>query len=333
MQAAEREGRVAHPGEAVVPVALAARRLGQRGRRRGDQRAGRRVGQALERQRAALAGGCASGGRGSRRRPASRASTRVVAVSAAVASSAVRGPSSRRDHESAQKRVSPFSMRWRARAQAALDAEVEVGHQPQRRAAVGGVEGVGVVRDSRPRRGHAAVVEHRLAEQLDLGVAVDAGDRPDEDVVGLVVGRRTRVGGRRALRALAPRADDERVADDDPARRRHPRRLQDHRARLVAAAGGDAHRRRAEAEAAGRAVEDRAEDAGGVKARRAEPLDRAVGRHERAGVAVAEVAVVGDRRERRSGPGCARRTGSCRGPRRSRGPSRRRAAESLRFPG
>ena len=54
VEAPEHEGRVADPRVAVVPVALAAGRLGQRRGRRRDHRAGRRVGQPLERQRAAL---------------------------------------------------------------------------------------------------------------------------------------------------------------------------------------------------------------------------------------------------------------------------------------
>ena len=48
----EREARVADPREAVVPVALAADGLGQRGGRRRDDRAGRAVGQPLEHARA-----------------------------------------------------------------------------------------------------------------------------------------------------------------------------------------------------------------------------------------------------------------------------------------
>ena len=52
-QPVERERRVADPGVAVVPVAPAAELLGQRGRRRRDERAGRRVGQQLQRQRRA----------------------------------------------------------------------------------------------------------------------------------------------------------------------------------------------------------------------------------------------------------------------------------------
>ena len=54
MQPPQRERRVAHPAVAVVPVALAAGRLGQRGRQRRDHRARRRVGQALEHERGAL---------------------------------------------------------------------------------------------------------------------------------------------------------------------------------------------------------------------------------------------------------------------------------------
>ena len=46
----ERERGVADPRVAVVPVALAARRLRERGRERGDRRAGRHVREALDRQ-------------------------------------------------------------------------------------------------------------------------------------------------------------------------------------------------------------------------------------------------------------------------------------------
>ncbi len=56
---------------------------------------------------------------------------------------------------------------------------------------------------------------------------------------------------------------------------------------------------RREAEEAGLAVEQAAEHARRVEARDAEPVDRPVGRDERARVAVGEERVVGDRRERR----------------------------------
>ncbi len=54
VQRLQREGRVAQPRVAVVPVALAAGRLRQRGRERRDGRAGRHVGEALDRERRAL---------------------------------------------------------------------------------------------------------------------------------------------------------------------------------------------------------------------------------------------------------------------------------------
>ncbi len=47
------EGRVAHPGVAVVPVALTTRRFRQRRRERRHGRSGRHVGQALDRERRA----------------------------------------------------------------------------------------------------------------------------------------------------------------------------------------------------------------------------------------------------------------------------------------
>ena len=50
----QRQRGVAHPREAVIPVALAARGLRQRGRRSRDDRAGRSVGQALQHERRAL---------------------------------------------------------------------------------------------------------------------------------------------------------------------------------------------------------------------------------------------------------------------------------------
>ena len=54
VEAPQRERGVADPAVAVVPVALAAGRLGQRRGRRRDERAGGRERQALERERAAL---------------------------------------------------------------------------------------------------------------------------------------------------------------------------------------------------------------------------------------------------------------------------------------
>ncbi len=54
VQGLQGERRVAHPRVAVVPVALAAGGLGERGRRRGHGGAGRHVGEALDHERRAL---------------------------------------------------------------------------------------------------------------------------------------------------------------------------------------------------------------------------------------------------------------------------------------
>src|SRR5439155_5183369 len=50
----EHERRVADPREAVIPIALAVRRFGERRRRRRNERARRLVTESLERERAAL---------------------------------------------------------------------------------------------------------------------------------------------------------------------------------------------------------------------------------------------------------------------------------------
>jgi hypothetical protein len=79
-----------------------------------------------------------------------------------------------------------------------------------------------------------AIVEDRLADHLDVDLALDALDHPQQDVLGLVVGRGTAVGLEVVLRP--PVADREEVADHDPAGPRHPGGLEDVGARLVAAA-------------------------------------------------------------------------------------------------
>ena len=191
--------------------------------------------------------------------------------------------------------------------------------------AVGGVGDAVRGLRARPARGPAPVVEDRLAEHLELHRAVHAARGADEHVVGVVVGGRARVRGRLGRVAVAPAADDQRVADDHPAGRRHPGRLDDVGARLVAAADRLAHVRGPDPPAARGAVEQRREDARRVEARRAEPLDRAVGRDQRAGVAVGEERVVGDRGERRARlAALEERASSSAG---GRDPCRRRAAD------
>ncbi len=166
------------------------------------------------------------------------------------------------------------------------------------------VGGVAVAVDQRPLGRRAAVVEDRLADELDLDAALEALDRAHEHVVGVVVGRRARVRRDRVLVVAGP--DRQRVAHDDPAGRRLPGRLEHVRARLVGARGRVVDPERPEAEGAGLAVEQAAEHARRVEARDAEPVDRAVGRDQRARVAVGQERVVGDRRERRRRGGALR---------------------------
>ena len=95
------------------------------------------------------------------------------------------------------------------------------------------------------------------------------------------------------------RAHRQRVPDDDPARRRLPRRDEHVRPRLVHPLRRDVDPERSEAERARLAVEQAAEHARRVEARDAQPVDATVGSDERPGVAVGQEPVVGDRRERR----------------------------------
>ena len=178
----------------------------------------------------------------------------------------------------------------------ALDAERHVGPQPDRLAGARRVGDVPAVVDERPLRRRAPVVEDRLAHQIDLDAALHAEDRAHEHVVAVLVGGRP--GVRRDLVLVIPRAHGQRVADHDPARRRVPRRKEGVRPGLVDARRRDVDPERTQPEAPCLAVEQRAEDARRVEARHAEPVDRSIGRDQRAGVAVGQERVVGDRRER-----------------------------------
>jgi hypothetical protein len=94
-----------------------------------------------------------------------------------------------------------------------------------------------------------------------------------------------------------PRTDRQRVADKNPAGRRFPGRDHDVCARLV-----DPRRRvvdpeGSEAKASGLPIEQAAEQARRVEAGHAEPVNRPIWGHERAGVTVGQERVIGDRRE------------------------------------
>ena len=63
---------------------------------------------------------------------------------------------------------------------------------------------VPVAVDERPLGRRPAVVEHRLADELDLDRALEALDGPDEHVVGVVVRRGTGVRRDDVLTAAGP---------------------------------------------------------------------------------------------------------------------------------
>ena len=149
-----------------------------------------------------------------------------------------------------------------------------------------------------------AVVEDRLAHDLDLDRAVDAFDRPHEQVVRVVVGGWTGVWGDRVVPIR--RSDRQRVANDHPAGRGLPRRHEDVRARFVVSGRGMVDPVRTKAEVPGLAVEQRAEDARRVEPRNAEPADAPIGCDESTRVAIGEECVFGDRRERRGRGGALR---------------------------
>ena len=180
-----------------------------------------------------------------------------------------------------------------------LDPEVQVGLQADRRSGPACIGGVPVVADQRPLRRLASVVEGGLADELDLDLSLDALNRADQHMVGVVVGGRPGVGGDRVF--VAARAHGQRVAHHDPAVRRLPRRLEHVRSRLVDDRGRVVDPEWREAEEPRLAVEQAAEDAWRIEARHAEPVDRPVGGDERTCMAVGEERVLRDRRERRRG--------------------------------
>ncbi len=169
--------------------------------------------------------------------------------------------------------------------------------QPDRLAGAGRVRCVPTALGERPFRRSAAVVERRLADQLELDFAFQARHRPHEHVVGVLVGRRA--GVRRYVVLVGSRTHGQRIADLDPSAWRLPRRGQHVRAGHVVAVRRDHDSERAKPEQARLAIEQRTEHAGRVEARHAQPVDRPVRGDKRSGVAVRQERIIGDRRKRR----------------------------------
>src|SRR5919204_910259 len=309
VEAPEHERAVSDPRVAVVPVALAADRLRQRGRRSGEQSAGWAVGEALQRQGASLqialprvlrelapvdplppeVGGALDALErfvGGRRR-------RVLGPMLGARRMPRPGPD--HGHIGALALAEDLA-RVRARP---LEPHAQVRDQPDRNLVLTAARQRLVVTRARvlPLRAGLSVVEDRLAVEAELDLADDAPRCAQEDVLRLVVVGGTAVCARAPL-AVVPRADAHGVADDHPAGARPPRRLEHERPGQVAPARGDLDARGAEAEAPGRTVEDRPEHARTVRPRHAHPLHAPAGRDEAVDLAVGEKGVLGDGRER-----------------------------------
>ncbi len=308
VQAPQGKGRVADPGVAVVPVALAAGRLGQRGGGGRHHRPGGRVGQALQRQRRALQVGPP---RMVREVAARQPVLPVMRGPHQPAVGVVEGARRRRaapgqGHEAALALLEHGA----GDGARALEADVEVAGQRQLLLGAGARAGALVIArlGIRPRAEGAAVVEHRLAIHDQLDRSVHAAHRAQQDVLGVVVGGRAALGARPLL-LLVPRADQQHVAHDDPAGAGPPACLQHVGAGQVAPRGGHLHVGRPEAEATGVAVQDGAEHAGRVDPRHAQPLDVARRRNQSGRLAIGQEAELGDGREGRAGvPGATGRS-------------------------
>ena len=148
-----------------------------------------------------------------------------------------------------------------------------------------------------PRRPRCGRSRRRARTPARPRPALQATDRPHQQVVGVVVGRGP--GVRRDLVLALTRAHRQGVADLDPAGRGLPGRDQGVGPGLVGPRRRDVDAERPQPEQPGLAVEQRAEHARRVEPGHAQPVHAAVGGDQRAGVAVGQEGVAGDRGERR----------------------------------
>ena len=305
VQPPQREGRVAYPAEAVVPVPFAARCLGQRGGRRGGDGPGGREGQALKGQGAArqVAAPAVIGEAavGQPVLPVVRGPHQpLVGVFVAVRYAAAPGQRAETGVACLQQRPGPGarSLQAEAHVRGQLERQVKAGRLDDRL----GVAAVGML----PSCLLAPVVKHRHTVHRELHVAVHAAHHAQQHVLSVVVGGRPDV--RAALGMLMPpRAHDQTVPHDDPALAAIPAGFQHHGPRQVAPVGRHVNIVGTEPEPSGVPVQHRAEDARAVHPRQAHPLDRSAGRHQRGDLAVGQERVVRDRRVRRELVTAARR--------------------------
>jgi hypothetical protein len=154
------------------------------------------------------------------------------------------------------------------------------------------VAGIGVL----PFRALAGVIEDRLAVHLQVDVAVDALDRAQQDMRGVVIGRRSTV-GLAALIGVVPGRHDQRVPHDEPAGWGLPGRLQHQGAGQVPPGGRHRDAEWTDPERAARAIQQRGEDARRIGTRHTHPLDGAGRRDQAIRLAVGEERVFTDARE------------------------------------
>ena len=250
MQGLQREGGVAHPGVAVVPVALAAGGLGQRGGQRGDGRAGRHVGQALDREGRALdrlaPAVVEQRGPGRARRARSARSRRA----APRRRRRRRGAPSPRPTRARSRRARRRASTCRARTRLPSMPSARSVCEPDRRAGAGRVGRV----PARRRRASTPPASARSRTPARRPARPRRCPRGTSTVRTSMWSASSSAGGRVCgvtVVLAVRRAHRQRVADDDPAGRRLPRRDEDVRARLVGPRGRNVDSERAEPEGAG----------------------------------------------------------------------------------
>ena len=302
----ERQRRVAHPAEAVVPVAHAADRLRQRRGRRRDDAAGRPVGQRLQRDQAALdEAGVAAADAGARRPllpPLRRVLRRGEPVDGRGLRLVRRVPGEDERHLVAGLQLELGDRGEVAAARRPAGDEVDRVRPGDRgEAAVG--------RPAHP--GHdAAEVEAQDELHAHRDAALQAAR--DADDVGRLVADRHRVDDlQHAPGGVEVGLEHERAVAVAALRARH--------------LGGG----REQPAAVGLVAEQRGEAGGRVEPREAQPVDRAVAAHQRRGLRVADQGVVLDPQRHdgcgaRAPPRASRRAGGA--PPASAAPRARRAA-------
>ena len=274
-QRVDEEARIANPTEAVVPIALAADFLRQRGRRRRHGCARRREDERLEHEGAAR--------------------HRIAPGTVVAASGDPRLPERDRVREPCLQRLTRrkherFGIRRREREQrtrAALQFEVGA----HRVVVLGGGAGIPARhRNCAGRRDRPAVA--RVPPRRRRGVVEPRREMP---------AHRHRAGEPfERPHDLAHRLEAsvrQRQRVDHPHRSARGRKggFEHVRVRHVSARAVEWNRRLNDERAAARGVEDRREHARRVHVREAQPIDGAVARHERGGPAVANQRVVFDR--------------------------------------